>query len=183
MKTDRAIILVTGAARSGKSEWAETLVGRAGKPVIYIATSRIDDGDKEWSDRIERHRLRRPEHWQSREIPTGLERFIESYRSPACLLVDSLGTWVANELETDGERWEQTVRDFLVALENSPAEIVLVAEETGWGVVPAYPIGRLFRDRLGDLTRRVGAIASSVYLVAGGHALDLTKLGQRLEEM
>ncbi|NJO20766.1 MAG: bifunctional adenosylcobinamide kinase/adenosylcobinamide-phosphate guanylyltransferase, partial [Spirulinaceae cyanobacterium RM2_2_10] len=51
-----------------------------------------------------------------------------------------------------------------------------------WGVVPAYPLGRQFRDRLGHLTRRVGAIATAVYLVTGGYAIDLVQLGQPLPQ-
>ncbi|MEG3435706.1 bifunctional adenosylcobinamide kinase/adenosylcobinamide-phosphate guanylyltransferase [Pannus brasiliensis CCIBt3594] len=182
MSDDRRIILVTGAARSGKSQWAETLAGRSGKPVIYIATSRLDSNDPEWLDRVREHRQRRPPRWTTLEIPLELSASIETAESPSCLLIDSLGTWVANGLEMDGKEWGDRVTDFLASLQRSAADILLVAEETGWGVVPAYPIGRLFRDRLGSLTRRVGSIADTVYLVTGGHALDLTKLGQRLED-
>ena len=56
-----------------------------------------------------------------------------------------------------------------------------MAEETGWGVVPAYPMGRLFRDRLGQISRRVGTMANAVYLVVAGYALDLRQLGVRLD--
>lgn len=59
-------------------------------------------------------------------------------------------------------------------------EVIFVAEETGWGVVPAYPLGRTFRDRLGDLVRRLGAIANPVYLVTGGHALNLSAVASVL---
>ncbi|GAB4459696.1 MAG: hypothetical protein OHK0037_05610 [Elainellaceae cyanobacterium] len=99
-----------------------------------------------------------------------------------CWLVDALGTWLANLLEQDDTTWQSTVSTLLSVLQASPADLILVAEETGWGVVPAYPLGRLFRDRLGSLTRRIGAIAQSVYLVTGGHALDLVQLGARLPE-
>jgi adenosylcobinamide kinase/adenosylcobinamide-phosphate guanylyltransferase len=58
--------------------------------------------------------------------------------------------------------------------------IILVAEETGWGIVPAYELGRLFRDRLGSLTRQIGAIADTPYLVVGGYALNLKKYGEIL---
>jgi adenosylcobinamide kinase/adenosylcobinamide-phosphate guanylyltransferase len=51
-----------------------------------------------------------------------------------------------------------------------------VAEETGWGVVPAYPLGRKFRDRLGALVRQLGRICEPVYLVVGGHVLNLSLL-------
>jgi adenosylcobinamide kinase/adenosylcobinamide-phosphate guanylyltransferase len=59
--------------------------------------------------------------------------------------------------------------------------VIFVAEETGWGVVPAYPIGRLFRDRLGELVRKLGIIANPVYLVTGGHVLNLSVLGSPLQ--
>ena len=52
--------------------------------------------------------------------------------------------------------------------------------ETGWGVVPAYESGRLFRDRLSKLVRQIGSRSDLVYLVTGGYALNLTFLGQKL---
>jgi adenosylcobinamide kinase/adenosylcobinamide-phosphate guanylyltransferase len=61
------------------------------------------------------------------------------------------------------------------------AEVILVAEEVGWGVVPSYPIGRLFRDRLGTLTRRMSAIADATYLVTAGYVLDLHRVGFHLD--
>jgi adenosylcobinamide kinase/adenosylcobinamide-phosphate guanylyltransferase len=60
------------------------------------------------------------------------------------------------------------------------ADMVFVAEETGWGVVPAYPLGRKFRDRLGSLVRQLGTICDTVYLVTGGHVLNLSILGSPL---
>ncbi|NJM97588.1 MAG: hypothetical protein HC800_10890, partial [Phormidesmis sp. RL_2_1] len=46
---------------------------------------------------------------------------------------------------------------------------------------PAYESGRIFRDRLGNLSRRIGEIATDVYLVTGGCALNLSTLGTRLK--
>ncbi|MCC5625437.1 bifunctional adenosylcobinamide kinase/adenosylcobinamide-phosphate guanylyltransferase, partial [Nostoc sp. CHAB 5715] len=54
------------------------------------------------------------------------------------------------------------------------------AEEVGWGVVPAYPLGRAFRDRLGSLVRQLGVLSDTVYLVTGGHVLNLSILGYPL---
>ena len=42
------IILVTGPARSGKSEWAENLALESGKKVVYIATANENPHDLEW---------------------------------------------------------------------------------------------------------------------------------------
>jgi len=171
------IILVTGPARSGKSEWAEALAAQSDKRVTYIATSTIDPDDKDWQARIAQHRQRRPEDWQLREVPMDLVGAIASATAQDCLLIDSLGTWLANLLDQDDEEWLQTVSSLVKSLRQTSSTVILVSEETGWGVVPAYPLGRKFRDRLGYLTRQVGAVADPVYLVVAGYAVDLRLIG------
>ncbi|MEM8780693.1 MAG: bifunctional adenosylcobinamide kinase/adenosylcobinamide-phosphate guanylyltransferase [Cyanobacteria bacterium P01_G01_bin.49] len=173
-------ILVIGAARSGKSEWGETLASQLGKPVVYVATALANPDDAEWQARIENHRCRRPPHWQTLCIPYALCETLEQALPPQCVLVDSLGTWVANELEIDDRTWRGKTTQLLKSVQQASVDLIFVAEETGWGVVPAYPLGRKFRDRLGQLTRQLGTIADTVYLVVGGHALNLTALGQPL---
>jgi adenosylcobinamide kinase / adenosylcobinamide-phosphate guanylyltransferase len=174
------VTLVTGASRSGKSEWAEQLATQAGKPVIYIATAQINPDDPEWQSRIALHQQRRPSDWQTLAVPVSIAPLIQSASPTECLLIDSLGTWLTNCLEQDEAAWQATVQELLTSLEKTSGTIILVSEETGWGVVPAYPLGRLFRDRLGSLTRRVGSVAQTVYLVTAGYALDLTQLGTPL---
>jgi adenosylcobinamide kinase / adenosylcobinamide-phosphate guanylyltransferase len=175
-------ILVTGAARCGKSEWAEHLAIGTGKIVTYIATATIDPSDVEWQTRIRRHQQRRPSHWHTIATVEDLALTIDRAGESECLLVDSLGTWVANLLDKSDDDWMVLTTELLAKLQTSPATIVLVAEETGWGVVPAYPSGRLFRDRLGSLSRQIGTIADPVYLVTGGHVLNLSKLGEKLPD-
>nr|WP_242050524.1 bifunctional adenosylcobinamide kinase/adenosylcobinamide-phosphate guanylyltransferase [Oculatella sp. FACHB-28] len=174
------MILVTGPARSGKSEWAEHLAEKLGKSVIYVATAQEVADDAEWQARIEQHQQRRPASWQTRLVPIELSKAICAAAPTECLLIDSLGTWLANLLEQDEILWEQTLKELLTSLINTTSDVILVSEETGWGVVPAYPIGRTFRDRLGKLTREIGAIATSTYLVTAGHVLNLSQLGSPL---
>jgi adenosylcobinamide kinase / adenosylcobinamide-phosphate guanylyltransferase len=175
-------ILVTGAARCGKSEWAEHLAIGTGKIVTYIATATIDPSDIEWQTRISLHQQRRPSNWQTVVTVEDLALTIARASESECLLVDSLGTWVANLLDRSDDDWTVLTHELLEKLQTSLATIVLVAEETGWGVVPAYPSGRLFRDRLGSLSRQIGTIANPVYLVTGGHVLNLSKLGEKLPD-
>jgi adenosylcobinamide kinase / adenosylcobinamide-phosphate guanylyltransferase len=175
------LILVTGAARCGKSEWAESLAIASNKAVIYIATATVDPTDLEWQERIDRHQRRRPADWQTVAAVEDLASQIERAAPTQCLLIDSLGTWVANLLDRSDAEWEAIFQALLGALSIGQATIILVAEETGWGVVPAYPSGRLFRDRLGMLTRQIGSISSTVYLVTGGHVLNLSQLGKKLD--
>ncbi|NEQ48902.1 MAG: bifunctional adenosylcobinamide kinase/adenosylcobinamide-phosphate guanylyltransferase [Leptolyngbya sp. SIO3F4] len=171
------LILFTGPARSGKSEWAEYWAKQTQKPVIYIATSTVSTDDPEWHQRIELHRERRPAGWQTQEVPEDLTQAIQMTQPGNCLLVDSLGTWLANLLDREESSWKLCVDELITVLNPPPCDVILVAEETGWGIVPAYPLGRIFRDRLGDLVRQISAIATQVYLVTGGYALDLKKLG------
>ncbi|MDZ7959852.1 MAG: bifunctional adenosylcobinamide kinase/adenosylcobinamide-phosphate guanylyltransferase [Aulosira sp. DedQUE10] len=171
------IILVTGPARSGKSEWAETLAMQSGKAVVYVATAVSDLADEEWHKRIQKHQKRRPQDWLTLSVPTELTATLAEAKPNTCLLVDSLGTWVANLLEQDEISWENTITELLEAVQLVAADMLFVAEEVGWGVVPAYPSGRQFRDRLGALVRQLGVICDSVYLVTGGHVLNLSILG------
>ena len=61
-----------------------------------------------------------------------------------------------------------------------PCSIVLVSNEVGSGVVPAYPSGRRFRDLLGEMNQSVARVASNVLLLVAG--LPLVLKG-RLEEL
>jgi adenosylcobinamide kinase / adenosylcobinamide-phosphate guanylyltransferase len=171
------VILITGPARSGKSEWAETLAMQSGKAVVYVATAALDPADEEWEKRIQKHQKRRPQDWLTLSVPTELTATLAEAKPNACLLVDSLGTWVANLLEQDEISWENTITEFLETVQLVAADMLFVAEEVGWGVIPAYASGRLFRDRLGSLVRQLAVICDSVYLVTGGHVLNLSILG------
>ncbi|MBD2629105.1 bifunctional adenosylcobinamide kinase/adenosylcobinamide-phosphate guanylyltransferase [Trichormus variabilis] len=174
------VILVTGPARSGKSEWAETLAKQSEKSVIYIATATENPEDQEWQQRIEKHQKRRPQDWVTLYVPMELTTSLAHAKPNTCLLIDSLGTWVANFLEQDDLSWENTLAELLKIVGLVEADLVFVGEETGWGVVPAYPMGRTFRDRLGSLVRQLGAISETVYLVTGGYVLNLSVLGSSL---
>lgn len=175
------IILVTGASRSGKSEFAEVLATQTSQSIIYVATAKVDVTDIEWLARITKHQQRRPQNWQTVTISDAdLSLYVARASAAECLLIDSLGTWIANFLDLDRVKWSKISSDLIASLQASSAKIILVGEETGWGVVPAYPMGRLFRDRLGYLSRQIANIADTTYLVAGGHVLNLSILGQPL---
>lgn len=176
------IILVTGPARSGKSEWAERLATQSaeknGQQIVYIATAKKNASDPEWQARIAQHQLRRPSHWQVQEVPMALAAAIHPIHCQThCLLIDSLGTWLANLIEQPDDEWHIAQQAVIQALGQTAADVIIVAEETGWGVVPAYELGRRFRDRLGTLSRRIGEIAADVYLVTSGYAICLSDMG------
>jgi len=61
----------------------------------------------------------------------------------------------------------------LETIQNSEAEWILVSNEVGMGLVPPYPLGRVYRDLLGWVNQRVAAVATEVYFLVAGMALPL----------
>jgi adenosylcobinamide kinase/adenosylcobinamide-phosphate guanylyltransferase len=51
--------------------------------------------------------------------------------------------------------------------------VVLVSNEVGSGIVPAYPSGRMFRDLLGEINQRVATVADNVLFMVAGLPLVL----------
>ncbi|MEX0587711.1 MAG: bifunctional adenosylcobinamide kinase/adenosylcobinamide-phosphate guanylyltransferase [Cyanobium sp.] len=166
--------LVLGPARSGKSRWAEHLASRSGLPVHYLATGPSPCGDDPaWAGRIATHRGRRPPGWRTQEVGANLAEAIDLLQPPGIALVDSLGTWVASALELDVEAWKLRCCSLANSLSDCSVPVLLVSEQTGWGVVPATAIGGLFRDRLGALEQQLEPLCCGVWLVVAGRALDL----------
>jgi adenosylcobinamide kinase/adenosylcobinamide-phosphate guanylyltransferase len=171
-------ILVTGGVRSGKSRHAEGLY--ADRPdVVYVATGPMPSpDDPEWADRVARHRASRPVHWRTVET-IDLPAAIDATRPT---LVDCLGLWLTAVLdELDGwtqpqESWQAELDrriDALTAAVAGAAEVVLVTNEVGFGVVPDHVSGRLFRDLLGSVNQRVARVCDEVHLVVAGRVLKL----------
>jgi cobalamin 5'-phosphate synthase/cobalamin synthase len=160
------ITLVLGGVRSGKSEVAETLAGTG--PVTYIATAGQPGGDADFAARIERHRRRRPPHWMTVEEPHDLAGALA--RVEGTVLVDALGMWVANTMESEGG----PDLDLLVkALRNRDGDVVIVSEEVGLGVHPPTAAGRRFADLLGEANRRLAEVADRCLLVVAGRVVEL----------
>ncbi|MBM5814099.1 MAG: bifunctional adenosylcobinamide kinase/adenosylcobinamide-phosphate guanylyltransferase [Cyanobacteria bacterium M_DeepCast_100m_m1_067] len=168
------LALVLGPARSGKSRWAEHLARQSCLPVSYLATGpRPAAHDPAWQARVAAHRDRRPPGWTTLEVGAELCSALEALQPPGLALVDSLGTWVAAGLEQDAEIWREQCAALSASLSACAVPVVLVSEQTGWGVVPATAIGGLFRDRLGALEQQLVPLCDALWLVVAGRALDL----------
>lgn len=171
------LTLVSGPARSGKSRWAEHLAQGSGLAVVYLATGPLLPEDPAWQARLEQHRRRRPPEWRSLEVEGALAPALAKLQPGEIGLVDSLGTWVAAHLHRDGEAWRLCCEELQLALQQVRCPIVMVCEETGWGVVPATAAGGRFRDRLGRLQQELAGDADASWLVLQGRAIDLLRLG------
>ena len=168
-----SITVVTGPARSGKSLWAENLAHLSGMDVTYVATGGSGADDPNWQERLALHRQRRPSDWGCKEVGFELADSLSTLEPHSLALIDSLGSWVAQGLELDSLSWQQHCQGLLRAMDSCRGTVIIVSEQTGWGVVPPTAIGGLFRDRLGDMEQQVMAIATSGWLVVAGRAIDL----------
>ena len=168
------VLLITGGARSGKSEYARRRAHElGGDDVTVVATARAVD--EEMKARIERHRAERPEGWETLEAPTAAGAAIRD-ATGGIVLLDCLTLSISNALldaEPKSEReamsaMSEHVDDLLRAIVNRDGTLVAVTNEVGLGVVPGSALGRWFRDGLGTANRRVAEIADTVVLMVSG---------------
>src|SRR2546430_15681671 len=100
-------VLVLGGIRSGKSEYAESLVSTATE-VRYVATAATAaEDDPEWAARLAAHRERRPAAWQTEEVgadPGRLAGLLAEAKPDQTVLVDDLGGGMAAPLDRGGTR-------------------------------------------------------------------------------
>ncbi|HEX9462795.1 MAG TPA: bifunctional adenosylcobinamide kinase/adenosylcobinamide-phosphate guanylyltransferase [Alphaproteobacteria bacterium] len=166
------LTLVLGGARSGKSRYAEALVGR--RPATYIATAEI--GDAEMAERISVHRARRGANWTTHEAPLDLTGALAAAAARP-ILVDCLTLWLSNLLLA-GRDVSTEQAALLDRLSTLTAPTVLVANEVGLGIVPENALARAFRDHAGRLNQEIAAVADRVVFVAAGLPLMLKDIPQ-----
>jgi adenosylcobinamide kinase/adenosylcobinamide-phosphate guanylyltransferase len=171
------LTLVLGGARSGKSRYAQSLIGD--RTAIYVATANRG-GDREMDARIGRHRIDRPASWitieEPEQVPT---RVRDAVPLDAPVLLECVTLWLSNlsfrESRTPVRRQEDilltAVRDLAEAAR--AREVVAVSNEVGSGIVPATRVGRRFRDLQGRANQLLAAEAARVVLVVAGLPLVL----------
>ena len=188
------LTLILGGARSGKSSYAERLATGRGGQVLYIATAQPLDG--EMAERIANHQKNRSASWQTLEIPSAVGALLQSRMQSGTLpasviLVDCLTLLVSNlllavssgvgeDLTVDEEAAtalvETEVTRLLEAVRATPAEWIIVSNEVGLGLVPPYPLGRVYRDLLGRANQRLASQAEQVIFMIAGIPMHLTPL-------
>ena len=200
------LILVTGGARSGKSTYAERLAAQLAEPsggrVTYIATSQTYD--EEMEQRVSAHQSSRPEAWTTVECPVEVPAAVRAAAAGSVILLDCVTLWVTNllfqggafggsEPPDDGYNYDKdllppaeeraaaarvtaAVDGLVAAVADAGVTLVAVTNEVGLGVVPEYPLARLYRDQLGWANQRLARDADGLYLLVSGYPLDVKAL-------
>ena len=185
-RTDDRITLVLGGTRSGKSAYAESLLpAERDKTVLYVATAECRQEDAAMVERIRRHRVRRPAHWQTLESQLHVGRSIEEkWASSPCdvVMIDCISMLASNVMfslddEENLPELEQALRkealELIRVMKNISCRWILVSGETGLGIVAPTKLGRNYCDALGMCNQLLAAEADRVVLVVAGRPLDL----------
>ena len=179
------IILCSGGARSGKSEFAEQLALSLTGRKTYVATGQAFD--EEMKDRIKKHQERRGTEWDNFEIPLHLhENWKKISAVSDIILIDCLTMFTSNHLfaygelnhQEDANRIESIILDeihlLLQDINNSENKtVIFVTNEIGLGIVPENKLARYFRDISGRVNREVATAADKMYLTISGITIEL----------
>jgi adenosylcobinamide kinase/adenosylcobinamide-phosphate guanylyltransferase len=173
---DRRMTLILGGARSGKSAYAQKIAEANATTVLYIATATASDS--EMAARIAAHRASRPTHWQTLEAPRQIGVALRSTSQNAQIILLDCVTLLVNNIlmelpESSAESEAQAavdteISELLSTYEQTTTHWIIVSNEVGLGLVPPYPLGRLYRDLLGRTNQRLAQIADQVVLMVAG---------------
>lgn len=179
------IILCSGGARSGKSEFAEQLALSLKGRKAYVATGQAFDD--EMKDRIKKHQLRRGKKWITFEIPLHLHKNWEQIKNVSdVILIDCLTMFTSNHVfahgdintQEDSNRIESIILEELRLLledinNSNDKTVIFVTNEIGLGIVPENKLARYFRDITGRVNREVASAANKMYLTISGVTIEL----------
>lgn len=166
------LTLILGGARSGKSDYAEQLAqARGGDDVLFVATA--EAGDDEMRARIEKHRSERDMRWRTLEATRDIAHALKAAPPARVVLLDCVTLWVANVWLSHAEMMIHEVEELLDWQRSRDAEMIIVSNEVGMGIVPDNELARGYRDLLGAVNKKIAAEAAQVYLMVAGIPLEV----------
>lgn len=176
------VIFITGGSRSGKSSFALQLARGFNTTVLFVATAEAKD--EEMAERIANHKKGRPKNWRTLEASMNVGMRIEKEAGDTgVIVIDCLTLLVSNllvcqaEAEPDARRSSVDVNRELNRLlrcfDRLEATFIIVSNEVGLGLVPPYPLGRVYRDLLGEVNQAIASRADEVYFMVSGIPLRL----------
>ena len=185
------IVMVTGGARSGKSEFAERYVLHYAPKCDYIATAEILDA--EMAERVRLHRARRDARWVNHEAPYHAEETFKALGAETgAVLFDCLTIYMCNlfygKEAPQGTFLERCdfvfaeIEKLLAAAKACGKRVVFVTNEVGCGIVPENQMAREYRDLAGWVNQRVAEASDKVFYCVAGQAVDMKKLAFRFED-
>jgi adenosylcobinamide kinase/adenosylcobinamide-phosphate guanylyltransferase len=166
------IIFILGGARSGKSAFAVELA-KGYKKVAYIATAQAQDD--EMAERVRFHKASRPDSWQVIESPLDADGVIKDLNGKVdFVLFDCVTLYLTNLINNVGvqnfEPLQEKIEILCKACRETSADVAIVSNEVGLGIVPDNELSRRFRDLAGKANQIIAKEADEVYFLTAGIA-------------
>lgn len=161
----KKVILITGGARSGKSQYAERLALSLSANPVYVATAHV--WDDEFRERVRKHQERRGPEWTNIEEEKDLSRHDLTGR---VAVIDCITLWCTNyfyELQDAQQSLEAMKKEFDRFTEQD-ATLIFVTNEIGMGGVSENAVQRKFTDLQGWMNQYVASKADEVILMVCG---------------
>ncbi len=161
----KKIILITGGARSGKSQYAEQLALELSKNPVYVATAHI--WDEEFAQRVRKHQERRGPEWTNIEEEKQLSKYDLTGR---VVLIDCITLWCTNFFfeQQNAEMALEALKTEFDKFTTHDATFIFVTNEIGMGGVSENAVQRKFTDLQGWMNQYVASKADEVVLMVSG---------------
>ena len=172
------LIFILGGARRGKSAYALTLAESMAGKRLYLATAQALD--KEMGEKIKKHKRERGSNWVTIEEPIHVADVVRGNKKHDVILLDCLTLWLSN-LITNYElritnldlQIAKQIASLISACKKTKANIIVVSNEVGLGIVPDNPLARQFRDIAGVANQKMAQAADEVYFVTVGISMRM----------
>ena len=180
------VTLITGAAHSGKSRYAESISEL--KNCLYINTADLSDPHE--AEKLESAKLRRPAGCTSLSAYRDFDEllFSDLFRSHKCLILDDAASMLRRtykEVLSDADkpdeaqlsRCEERVKDELLRLiaicKNEGKDLAIVTEENVRDIAFSAELSRAYAESLGRINCVAAKAADQAFLLCCGLPLKL----------
>lgn len=183
-----SITLITGGAKSGKSDFAELLI--KSKKVSYIATNASQYFDIEMQQRVKKHRIKRNAEWHTEERFKNIAEYLKQEQFTFDAFLIDCATMLTTNLLFEFLDDIYSVYDFeqlsikqldilemklrsewnqiLIHATNINIPVIIVTNEVGLSIVPEKKLGRWFQEIFGKINQEIARNSEHVYFVTCG---------------
>lgn len=160
------LTFITGGARSGKSSFATNKALELSENPVYIATAKV--WDKEFEQRVDRHKKERGPEWTSFEQCQNLSSLPLTGK---VVVIDCVTLWLTNFFVEYKENVDECLNAFKKEMEDIlkvDATFILISNEIGMGVHAHTESGRKFTDLQGWANQYAASKADeAIFMVSG----------------
>lgn len=144
------------------------------------------------AERVQKHRARRPATWETVEEEKNVIDVIRKGQKGDVFILDCVTLWLTNLLldqcppfqdvpapsenvpvSSKKEAWILEQAHLLGDSVSNGADLIMVSNETGLGLVPENPLARTFRDLAGKVNQILASKADEVYFIIAGLPLRI----------